>query len=133
MSSRRPLPPRAPGAAEAAPGVVQASSILTPAAPPEGRCRARCTGADTFVTLDRDGSLAVYRGYVRPEDEPREDATVESGSDGEADALGQGIDVGVGDWQATPASEGGTVITSGGQAIGVELPEDEGRGTEAGA
>ena len=85
------------------------------------------------MTLDRDGSLAVYRGYVRPEDEPREDATVESGSDGEADALGQGIDVGVGDWQATPASEGGTVITSGGQAIGVELPEDEGRGTEAGA
>jgi len=29
-----------------------------------------------YVELDRDGSLAVYRGYVRPEDEREE-----SGSD----------------------------------------------------
>jgi ParB family chromosome partitioning protein len=29
--------------------------------------------AGTFVTLDRYGALAVYRGYVRLEDEPVED------------------------------------------------------------
>lgn len=41
-----------------------------------------------FVTLDRNGSLAVYHGYVRPEDEPREETAVLDG-DG-ADAIGQG-------------------------------------------
>ena len=53
--------------------------------------------AGVFVTLDRDGSLAVYRGYVRPEDEPREETAVQDG-DG-ADAMGQGGDVGVSGWQ----------------------------------
>jgi len=47
--------------------------------------------AGAFVTLDRDGKLAVYRGYVRPEDELREEVGVgeddhlpneEQGSDG---------------------------------------------------
>jgi len=28
--------------------------------------------AGAFVTLDRDGSLAVYRGYVQPENEREE-------------------------------------------------------------
>jgi hypothetical protein len=37
--------------------------------------------AGVFVTLDRDGSLAVYRGYVRPEDEPREETAVQDGDD----------------------------------------------------
>ena len=32
--------------------------------------------AGAFVTLDRYGALAVYRGYVRPEDEPVEEAAV---------------------------------------------------------
>jgi ParB family chromosome partitioning protein len=40
-----------------------------------------------FVTLNRVGSLAVYRGYVRPEDEPREESAVHDG-DGAA-ALGR--------------------------------------------
>lgn len=32
--------------------------------------------AGAFVTLDRYGALAVYRDYVRPEDEPVEEAAV---------------------------------------------------------
>lgn len=39
-----------------------------------GRGRARA-----FVTLDRDGSLTVCRGYVRPDDEPCEEITVQDG------------------------------------------------------
>ncbi len=45
--------------------------------------------AGVFVTLDRDGSLAIYRGYVRPEDEPREETAVQDG-DG-VDATGRGM------------------------------------------
>ncbi len=52
--------------------------------------------AGVFVTLDRDGSLAVYRGYVRPEDEPREETAVQK-EDGE-DAMGQGGGVGLPSW-----------------------------------
>jgi ParB family chromosome partitioning protein len=37
--------------------------------------------AGVFVTLDRDGSLAIYRGYVRPEDEPHEETAVQDGED----------------------------------------------------
>ncbi len=33
--------------------------------------------AGVFVTLDRSGALAVYRGYVRPEDEPRIETAVQ--------------------------------------------------------
>jgi ParB family chromosome partitioning protein len=69
--------------------------------------------AGVFVTLDRDGSLTVYRGYVRPEDEPR------------ADATGQGGDAGGSGWQPSAISGVGTVITSGGQPLGAELAEDE--------
>ena len=79
--------------------------------------------AGVFVTLDRDGSLAVYRGYVRPEDEPREEAAVRDG-DG-ADAMGQGGDAGGSDWQASVSSGGGTVITSGGQPIGADPSEED--------
>jgi ParB family chromosome partitioning protein len=79
--------------------------------------------AGVFVTLDRDGSLAVYRGYVRPEDEPREETAVQDG-DG-ADAMGQGGDVGVSSWKPSATSAGGTVITSGGQPIGADASEDE--------
>jgi ParB family chromosome partitioning protein len=43
--------------------------------------------AGAFVTLDRDGSLAIYRGYVRPEDEPREETSVQDGDN--ADSMGQ--------------------------------------------
>lgn len=42
--------------------------------------------AGAFVTLDRYGALAVYRGCVRPEDEP----AVQDGTD--AAVAGQGAD-----------------------------------------
>ena len=74
--------------------------------------------AGVFVTLDRDGSLTVYRGCVRPEDEPREETAVQDG-DG-ADATGQGGDAGGSGWQSSAISAVGTVITSGGQLIGAE-------------
>ena len=79
--------------------------------------------AGVFVTLDRDGSLATYRGYVRPEDEPREATAVEDG-DG-ADRKGQGRDVGGSEWSPSAASAGATVITSGGQPIGADLSDEE--------
>jgi ParB family transcriptional regulator, chromosome partitioning protein len=79
--------------------------------------------AGVFVTLDRDGSLAVYRGYVRPEDEPCEETAVQDG-DG-ADAMGQGGDVGVSSWNPSATSAGGTVITSGGQPISADHSEED--------
>ena len=79
--------------------------------------------AGVFVTLDRDGCLAVYRGYVRPEDEPREESAVQN--DGASEAVGQGADVGASGWQSSAVSSAGTVITSGGQPIGADLSEDE--------
>ena len=79
--------------------------------------------AGDVVTLDRDGSLAVYRGHVRPEDEPREETAVQNV--GGADTMGQGTDAGDSDWQPSAMSGGGTVITSSGQPIGADLSEDE--------
>jgi ParB family chromosome partitioning protein len=79
--------------------------------------------AGVFVTLDRDGGLAVYRGYVRPEDEPREETAVQDGED--PIAIGQGGDVGVSSWKPSPTPAGGTVITSGGQPIGADAPEED--------
>jgi ParB family chromosome partitioning protein len=79
--------------------------------------------AGVFVTLDRDGCLAVYRGYVRSEDEPRDESAVQNVSDSEA--VGQGTYVGASGWQPSAVSSAGTVITSGGQPIGVDLSEDE--------
>ncbi len=79
--------------------------------------------AGVFVTLDQDGSLAIYRGYVRPEDEPREETAVQDGEN--ADDMGQGSDVGGSGWQPSGTSVGGTVITSGGQPIGADLSEEE--------
>jgi len=79
--------------------------------------------AGSFVTLDRDGRLAIYRGYVRPEDEPREEAAVKD-ADGEG-AMGQGGDAGGSSWQPSAISAGATVIASGGQPTGADLSEDE--------
>jgi ParB family chromosome partitioning protein len=79
--------------------------------------------AGVFVTLDRDGSLAVYRGNVRPEDEPREETAVQD-AEGAA-VMGQWGDAGGSGWQACVSSEGGTVITSGGQPIGAESSDEE--------
>ena len=76
--------------------------------------------AGAFVTLDRFGELAVSRGFVRPEDEPREDADVHSG---EPAADGQGTEL-----SAASSADGvghGTVITSAGQALAANVPDDE--------
>jgi len=79
--------------------------------------------AGAFVTLDRDGRLAVYRGYVRSEDEAQEEPVVNGGDELGAD--GQGGDGDVSAYQNSSASHSGTVITSGGQPLGVGLPDDE--------
>jgi ParB family chromosome partitioning protein len=79
--------------------------------------------AGVFVTLGRDGRLAIYRGYVRTEDEPREETAVQDG-DG-SDTMGQGGDAGGSDWQASVSSAGGTVITSAGQPIGADVSEED--------
>ena len=67
--------------------------------------------AGVFVTLDRDGNLAVYRGYVRPDDEPREETVANFG-----DELGleeQGTDGDVSAHQQSASTSAATVITSG--------------------
>ena len=79
--------------------------------------------AGVFMTLDRDGRLAVYRGYVRPEDEPREETAVQDAGDGES--VGQGDDAGGSGWQPSATALGGTVITSGGQPTGADPSEDD--------
>ncbi|WP_411958749.1 ParB/RepB/Spo0J family partition protein [Paracoccus homiensis] len=76
--------------------------------------------AGAFVTLDRYGELAVYRGFVRPEDEPRQDADVHSG---EQAAHGQGVELSTG--RKVDGIGHGTVITSAGQSLGANMPDDE--------
>ncbi|WP_425053772.1 ParB/RepB/Spo0J family partition protein [Psychromarinibacter sp. S121] len=76
--------------------------------------------AGAFVTLDRYGELAVYRGFVRPEDEPRQDADVHSG---EQAADGQGVELSTG--SKVDGIGHGTVITSAGQSLGANMPDDE--------
>jgi ParB family chromosome partitioning protein len=74
--------------------------------------------AGAFVTLDRYGELAVYRGFVRPEDEARADV-----HSGEQAADGQGAEL-----SATSSADGvghGTVITSAGQALATIVLENE--------
>ena len=79
--------------------------------------------AGVFVTLDRDGGLVAYRGYVRPEDEPREEAVTNFGD--EPDKEGQGADGSVSADQLPAGTSAATVITSGGQPLSAGLPEDE--------
>ena len=79
--------------------------------------------AGVFVTLDRDGSLAVYRGYVRPEDEPGEATVANFGDD--LGAEGQGTDGDVSTHQLSAGPSAATVITSGGQPFSAGLPDDE--------
>jgi len=76
--------------------------------------------AGAFVTLDRYGALAVYRGYVRPEDEPRDESTVQDGVN--PALVGQGDDLATsdGDGSDTHANVG-TIITSGGQELCLNL------------
>jgi ParB family transcriptional regulator, chromosome partitioning protein len=79
--------------------------------------------AGVFVALDRDGGLVAYRGYVRPEDEPRKE-TVANFGDG-LGAEGQGADGGVLAYQLPVGTSAATVITSGGQSFSAGLPDDE--------
>ncbi|TQM90107.1 ParB/RepB/Spo0J family partition protein [Roseinatronobacter monicus] len=84
------------------------------------------TRAGAFVTLDRSGQLSVYRGYVRPEDEPRAETAVQE--DANHATAGQGGDTGLSDLDHHGSDAGshvGTIITSGGQLLGAGLPEDE--------
>ena len=76
--------------------------------------------AGAFVTLDRYGELAVYRGFVRPEDEPRADGDVHSGEQA-ADVRGTELST----VSSVDAVGHGTVITSAGQALGANMPEDD--------
>jgi ParB family transcriptional regulator, chromosome partitioning protein len=79
--------------------------------------------AGVFMTLDRDGNLAVYRGYVRPEDEPREETVANFGD--ELGAGGQGADGSDSAYQLPAGTSAATVITSGAQPLSVGFPEDE--------
>jgi ParB family chromosome partitioning protein len=79
--------------------------------------------AGVFVTLDRDGNLAVYRGYVRPEDEPREETVANHGN--ELSAEGQGAERSVSMYQHPAGLSAATVITSGGLPLSAGLPDDE--------
>ena len=76
--------------------------------------------AGAFVTLDRYGELAVYRGFVRPEDELWEDADVHSG---EQAVGGQGAELSTGN--NVDGIVHSTVITSAGQVFGANMPDDE--------
>jgi ParB family chromosome partitioning protein len=79
---------------------------------------AEISQAGAFVTLDRDGSLAIHRGYVRPEDELCEEA------------VGQENEEGVSSRPLSTVTSGETVITSAGQPLGADLPEDEDAGAK---
>ena len=81
--------------------------------------------AGVFITLDRDGSLAVYRGYVRPQDEAQDETTANAAA--ELVAEGQGVDGSVSSSAYAQVSHSGAIITSGGQALGTiaGLPDDE--------
>ena len=81
--------------------------------------------AGVFVTLDREGGLAVYRGFVRPEDEAQEEAVANGVED--LGAEGQGADGGGSTYPHAAPTQPGTVITSGGQVISAaaSLPDDE--------
>jgi len=81
--------------------------------------------AGAFVTLDRYGAPAVYRGYVSPEDEPVEVSAVQDGTDPAV--------AGQGDYRDLTDDHGraayvGTNILSGGQPIVGDLPEHEDNG-----
>lgn len=76
--------------------------------------------AGAFVTLDRYGEFALYRGFVRPEHGSWADVDVHSG---EQAADGQGAE-----FSSASSTDGvghGAVITSAGQALGVNVPDDE--------
>jgi ParB family chromosome partitioning protein len=83
--------------------------------------------AGVFVTFDREGTLVVHRGFVRPEDEAPKESVVNStyaesrDADGQDDhAPGSSFDPG----QGARMGSAGTVITSFGQIVPAQ-PEEE--------
>lgn len=76
--------------------------------------------AGAFVTFDRYGELAVHWGFVKPEYEPREDADVHSGEQAED---GQGAELSAG--SHVDGVGHGTVITSAGQSLSANVPDNE--------
>jgi ParB family chromosome partitioning protein len=84
--------------------------------------------AGVFVTLDREGGLAVYRGYVRPADEAQEEAVANGVAN--LGAEGQGADGDVSTYPQAAPMQPGTLISSGGLVIGAaaSLPDDEDNG-----
>ena len=78
--------------------------------------------AGPIVTLHRYGALAVYRGYVRPEDEPVEETAVQDGTD--PAVAGQGDYRDLTDGHGSAANFGINIMSDG-QSIGGDLPEDE--------
>jgi ParB family chromosome partitioning protein len=79
--------------------------------------------AGVFVALDRDGGLVAHRGYLRPEDEPREETVAKFGD--ELDKEGQGADGSDSADQLPAGTSAPTVITSGGQPFSAGRPDDE--------
>jgi len=70
-----------------------------------------------FVSIDGDGSLAINRGYVRPDDERAVDIAT-------GDAIGEEIDPETGEVHAPVAQR--AVVTMGGQPVQPEEEEDDG-------
>lgn len=80
------------------------------------------TRAGAFVTLDRHCALVVHCGYVRPEDEVCEAADVHSGEHVDVDRQGRDVSL------PENARAGGSVVTSGGDTFGTQVPEDRSEG-----
>ena len=60
------------------------------------------------MTLSRDANIAVSRGYVRSEDEPRKEIAVQNSDS--ADAIGQGGEVDGPDWQPSENDDDGALM-----------------------
>jgi ParB family transcriptional regulator, chromosome partitioning protein len=76
--------------------------------------------AGAFVSLKPDGKLAVERGYVRPEDERKEDNGKDGGNEPGTDANEDGSTGAAGG-----ADRSGAVITVAGDKAGVEDEDDD--------
>jgi len=79
--------------------------------------RAEMARAGAFISIDVDGSLSIERGYVRPEDEPVEEAVIDGGE--------QGGDRVVDSEYETDDGNGGPAIVSVGGVPGAGDPAEE--------
>jgi ParB family transcriptional regulator, chromosome partitioning protein len=67
--------------------------------------------AGAFVTLDRNGSLAVYRGYVRLEDEPREEVIAQCSGEVDTYPMGQRTEKGKSKWLLSASCVNAAVLS----------------------